>query len=307
MSLLTLMVYDWLLVFDREVEHVWRRKWSIGKVLYIISRYGTLLDIPMILVLQTAPYGTLSYDTCSAIYKISTWGTVFGVCISESILLLRTHALYSGSRRVTIPLSILYTVLVVAGLTITYIYLRTISFGPPPSPLFKGCYLTQQGAIIFFDPLLLLVFEFVVLVLTVRKGFRDFRTGTPLMRVVYRDSVSFFLVLFALAVSTIFVVALAPSQYGALVNTATRVFHSIICCRILLNIKQAAAPTNATTAMSVGISFATSPGESSRGETSQGESIQLVGCSSWDDERNLGSEMAGTSSQDRDHPVGAVE
>ncbi|KAF9792916.1 hypothetical protein BJ322DRAFT_85190 [Thelephora terrestris] len=235
------------------------------------------------------------------IYKISTWGTVFSICISESILLLRTHAVYSGSRRVTIPLSILYTVLVVAGVVITWSYLRTIGFGLPPSPLFTGCYLTQQGAIVFFDPLLLLTFEFVVVILTVRKGFRDFRTGTPLMRVVYRDSVSFFLVLFAF--STIFVVALTPPQYGALANTATRVFHSIICCRILLNIKQAAMPTNGTTAISAGMSFATPPGE----QTSQGETIQMVGCNSWDDERNLGSEMAGTSSQDKDRPVGEVE
>jgi hypothetical protein len=47
-----LKVYDWLLVLDREVEHVWRRKWSIGKVLYIISRYGTLVAIPLIIVCE---------------------------------------------------------------------------------------------------------------------------------------------------------------------------------------------------------------------------------------------------------------
>jgi len=40
-------VYDWLILLDREVEHVWRSEWSIPKVLFIIARYGALLDTPI--------------------------------------------------------------------------------------------------------------------------------------------------------------------------------------------------------------------------------------------------------------------
>ena len=38
-------VYDWLTLLDREVEHVWRSEWSMPKILFIISRYGTVLDM----------------------------------------------------------------------------------------------------------------------------------------------------------------------------------------------------------------------------------------------------------------------
>jgi len=38
-------VYDWLTVLDREVEHIWRSKWSIPKILFIVSRYGIFIDI----------------------------------------------------------------------------------------------------------------------------------------------------------------------------------------------------------------------------------------------------------------------
>jgi len=38
-------VYDWLTLLDREVEHIWRSKWSIPKILFIISRYGVFLDM----------------------------------------------------------------------------------------------------------------------------------------------------------------------------------------------------------------------------------------------------------------------
>lgn len=40
-------VYDWLILFDREVEHIWRKEWNIAKVLFIISRYGLFFDIPV--------------------------------------------------------------------------------------------------------------------------------------------------------------------------------------------------------------------------------------------------------------------
>ena len=37
-------VYDWLILLDREIEYVWRSKWTIPKALFVISRYGTLLE-----------------------------------------------------------------------------------------------------------------------------------------------------------------------------------------------------------------------------------------------------------------------
>jgi len=71
------------------------------------------------------------------------------------------------------------------------------SVGPPPSPLFKGCYLAQRDAIIFFNFLMLLVFELgnnpppfvrphakltpiaAVVILTVRRGFSDCASPPP--------------------------------------------------------------------------------------------------------------------------------
>jgi len=40
-----IQAHDWLTFLDREVEHIWRRNWSVGNILFIIARYGPLLDI----------------------------------------------------------------------------------------------------------------------------------------------------------------------------------------------------------------------------------------------------------------------
>ena len=68
---------------------------------------------------------------------------------------------------------------------------ETESVGPPPSNLFTGCHIKRRSVMVFFDFLLLLVFELgqnklslrfhlrsrdlitVVVILTVRRGFRD--------------------------------------------------------------------------------------------------------------------------------------
>jgi len=41
-------VYDWLILLDREVEHIWRSGWSIPKILFIVARYGAFLDMPIL-------------------------------------------------------------------------------------------------------------------------------------------------------------------------------------------------------------------------------------------------------------------
>ena len=46
-------VYDWLILLNREVEHVWRSKWSIPKILFIIARYGALFDTPIFIISES--------------------------------------------------------------------------------------------------------------------------------------------------------------------------------------------------------------------------------------------------------------
>ncbi|KAF9791081.1 hypothetical protein BJ322DRAFT_1208316 [Thelephora terrestris] len=284
LSMLALMVHDWLILLDREIEHVWRTQWGINKVLYIISRYGPFLDMPITIVTHIAPYGMIDYNTCNTLYKIATWNTFIGISISESILLLRTNAIYSRSKRVTIPLSVAYAVSAVAGIICTWLYLRNTVFGAPPSDLFSGCTLVRRDAIIFFDFLLLLVFELVVIILTVGRGFRDFHSGTSLLRVVYRDSVSFFLVLFGITLSAILILALAPPQFSGLMGASTRVMHSIICSRILLNLREAVTPNNTSTEVSTGLAFASSFGQ--RTTQPQHETIRLEVHHTWSGEES---------------------
>jgi hypothetical protein len=56
-------------------------------------------------------------------------------------------------------------------------------------------------------------------------------------------------------------------------GASARVLHSIVCCRILLNLKEAVTPGNTLTEVSTGLAFASSVGQ----QTGRPETIQLDG------------------------------
>ena len=48
-------VHDWLYLLGHEIEHIWRKNWSVGKVLYIITRYAPVVDTPLMTVCEPDP------------------------------------------------------------------------------------------------------------------------------------------------------------------------------------------------------------------------------------------------------------
>ena len=81
---------------------------------------------------------------------------------------------------------------------------------------------------------------------------------------------------------------------------STRVVHSIVCCRILLNLRQAAERRDSSTEMSTGLAFATTPEQ----QTGQAESIGLEGYGALGDEEDTRRQVDETVSQDGHLAIG---
>ncbi|KAJ6590408.1 hypothetical protein DFH09DRAFT_1139311, partial [Mycena vulgaris] len=88
-------VYDWMCTLDQEVSYVWNSSRTTGKLLFIINRY-----LPFVVV-------SVSVE-CLTRYKLISWLTVFGVHLSEVILMLRTYAIWERRRGVLVFLIILF-------------------------------------------------------------------------------------------------------------------------------------------------------------------------------------------------------
>ncbi|KZT51656.1 hypothetical protein CALCODRAFT_521235 [Calocera cornea HHB12733] len=128
MAAFALICYDTAIAMDQEIQHIWRAKWSFGKVLYLLSRYVTIFGV-LLWWLSTLPGLSNSLPrlvdnvrdvryllflllaaSCEVPARADALRRallITGVSV-DLIQLLRIRAVYSARRYVTIPLYLLF-------------------------------------------------------------------------------------------------------------------------------------------------------------------------------------------------------
>ena len=76
-------VHDWLILLDREVEHIWRGSWSLGKVLFFITRYGPFLDMPLTTTSELDPSIVGIGETLTRIVLFAAHNAPYGAISGE--------------------------------------------------------------------------------------------------------------------------------------------------------------------------------------------------------------------------------
>ncbi|KAI0075578.1 hypothetical protein K474DRAFT_1664124 [Panus rudis PR-1116 ss-1] len=243
---MSLLVSDWTILFSSEIELIWKSPWTLTKVLYLLSRYSPFIDTPLNLVYYLTP--DIRPEMCDTVYSICTWITGFGIGLAELVLLVRTYAIYERSRNVLIALGALWLLWVGGNIAVLYFFTNSVQYVEQTvlglNRNLPGCYTKSESPIIFVSFASLTLFEIVIVSMTVKKGFEHFRdaaylNGRRLAFVLYRDGVLFFIALLVFSAANVVLDIVAPREYLDLLNTLTRVLHSIVCCRVLLNIRHA--------------------------------------------------------------------
>ncbi|KAG2033564.1 hypothetical protein BDR03DRAFT_663650 [Suillus americanus] len=101
------VVYDWALSLGQEIELIWRQRWSLMTMLYMVIRY---IGIPysVISVLDNMPLVSLT-DAVSNIVDYATNGTsVVVTAMLGVIMIARLHAMYQRSRNMLIFLVVIF-------------------------------------------------------------------------------------------------------------------------------------------------------------------------------------------------------
>ncbi|EPQ55591.1 hypothetical protein GLOTRDRAFT_128814 [Gloeophyllum trabeum ATCC 11539] len=266
---MSLLVAEWFSVIGDEVELVWPSKRTIMKYLYILSRYGPFIDTPLNVIYYLQLH--ITPQTCLLNYRVSSSSTFIGIVVAENILVARTIALYGHSRRVFIALVTLSVLNCILGSVVMYFFLSSLAFGPQSPPL-PGCNMVRGSSIVFVNFVILVVWELVIVSMTAYKALNHLRASrTPLIQTLYRDGACLgqglkylrvsltdlpipdpgavtFCCLLVLSIGNIINFTIVPPEYLDLLDTLTRVLHSIVCCRVVLNIRKAARKEVITTA-----------------------------------------------------------
>ncbi|EMD33696.1 hypothetical protein CERSUDRAFT_67843 [Gelatoporia subvermispora B] len=186
-----------------KITLVWPSRWNYTKVLYILNRYSPFVDTA--LALQ---------------------------CLQEAIpkrfiLLVRTYALWNCNKYILVMLSAIFANAVDADAAIMR---------------YEGCVpINAQG--LWFNFLLNMIIEFVVIALTLLRRFVSAfstRTHSPMLKVLYRDGILFYLAMLAMSIMNICLILTAPPAISPMMQIPLRVVYSTLCSRALLNLRKAA-------------------------------------------------------------------
>jgi len=185
-----------------------------------------------------------SNSLCKGLDDASLFINIVGVILAEGILVLRTYAIWNSSKKIAwIFGGILFAILVgVLGFVIKAT--EDQRYGPSPSPsAFPGCFLIAANRQVWIGIFLTMLFETAVVITTLYKVFQQWKyreAASNLVHTIYRDGISFFILLFAVSLLNIIVVRTAPDALAFMFTSLHRVLHASLTERIILNIRRAA-------------------------------------------------------------------
>lgn len=249
---MAVLLYDCCITLGLEVEYIWKSKFSPVTFLYLLSRYLALFATSITI------YFYFGHDiptgVCKILDLISAWSLLICIAVAHLILLVRTYALLGQNKYVLYGLISLFLVEFGIDCWILELFMSSRRFGPPALPIWDGCFPISESSVGIYDYVAVIVYESVILMLTLYGGYVRFRhSATPLLVILYRDGVLFFLLLVALSLGNVLTLGIGmPKAY---LTTVQSVFHSILSTRILLHAREAATKPSSTYSTSASFAF----------------------------------------------------
>ncbi|EJD50237.1 hypothetical protein AURDEDRAFT_160772 [Auricularia subglabra TFB-10046 SS5] len=208
-----LFVYEYLITIGDEVELLWATAWGPAPVLYFATRYSALPEI------------------CLDI----TFSIVVGMLLGQSIIVLRTWALWDGSRAVirTFIVAGVLSVGIYSYLNVNWGIRTKFAASNTITPLMHGCIVTSPYHFIYIGRILFCCNDLALIMLTLIKYLQDCRcrSQTPqahqdsvqkrvgkLSNSLYMNAFTSFGLMLVIAIANLVVTLLVPTNYRFLLS-----------------------------------------------------------------------------------------
>ncbi|KAK6992677.1 hypothetical protein R3P38DRAFT_2569350 [Favolaschia claudopus] len=201
-----IIIFDHIITLDKEVELIWKRPWAAGKVIFIINRYYTMVSV---LINNYALFSSSLTDSVRIrFFQWQGWTGLIACMIAEVILQMRLYALYFLSKRVLILMASAFILSSASSAVIMGTVLHGIKAHAHPLPTVPTTFCAPSNVPSYFFAfwIPIISFESLLCFLALFRGFQTFRTsggstlfqsGRHLVAILIRDSVLYFLVMFA--------------------------------------------------------------------------------------------------------------
>ncbi|TFK66955.1 hypothetical protein BDN72DRAFT_125060 [Pluteus cervinus] len=235
---MTFLFYDYLITLDGEIGRIWILPWRLPKILFLINRYV----VPPTLVFNVSV--AFMYDVnpevsiCEVVRTWTTFPTALAMAVVQLALILRVQALYQQRRNITYFLWALFLANMISFLAISVVVIRGTSV-VPGNELFSGC-LYQAPSMFYVSWIPPLFFESVVIILTLYKIF-DYRKETtvyPALRILARDSLIYFIVMFSFLMANLFLARFGGGFFKGMLIGPSSVIACVAVARMTMNLRE---------------------------------------------------------------------
>ncbi|EIW63173.1 uncharacterized protein TRAVEDRAFT_43481 [Trametes versicolor FP-101664 SS1] len=231
---------------EREVELIWKKRWSVIKFAFLWHRYFGLLCV-ILQVYGQQPMEPLLQVACSFWFYWETWGYCAVLFTSEAVLLLWIYVVYNKNRWVLAVMGACYVAEVASVLTILAISFENFE----ASALhFLGVEYCVMGdfpttfrllwvPILAYDTLLLLLFLYRGCRSTLGCNRKHSYSHDSLLDMVYRHSLLNFLAIFGTYLACAAIWLTSPLGLYQIPVGFALALSITNCTRLLLNIRRA--------------------------------------------------------------------
>ncbi|TDL23993.1 hypothetical protein BD410DRAFT_131621 [Rickenella mellea] len=239
-SNMALFYFEYVITLGDEIEHVWLRKKTLPSILYLINRYLLVFGYIFLSLALWSPTWQNTGSLCAHFVKYEGVLTTTAIFVSELIMTLRTYALYERSKTVVFGLGLI----LIAQLIYSSVLISTGKpIVIPKNPAFNPCVLDgdhHMGRWAQTLGVIPLIFDAVVLVLTIGRLVKINR-GVPTMKILLRDGVIYFLIIFSSNFAWVMMNFFAPN-YQQTLTTFCSFITVIMVSRLTINLRTSASP-----------------------------------------------------------------
>ncbi|KAH7928857.1 hypothetical protein BV22DRAFT_1126216 [Leucogyrophana mollusca] len=136
MAVVTVLSYDYVLTFSKEVDLVWRRSFSLMSFLYVLVRYfglaiaiiaglwGNVIhgSVPVLLPTNSALLTSEGFYLGTALLQFTEWGSYVFIWAAEGVMIMRVYAMYTRSRVILSLLMLFFVATVAASIVLAVNY-----------------------------------------------------------------------------------------------------------------------------------------------------------------------------------------
>ncbi|PVF97485.1 hypothetical protein CPB86DRAFT_785787 [Serendipita vermifera] len=212
----SILCYDSILTFDDEIRLVWPEKWTLVKILFYINRVVSIFFISLNTYHLSGVAPPFSNSFCQVLILTTGYGAIFSFAITNWLLLARALALWGGTRKIVWCMTIFYLITYMATITVATIasleFVDSIFY----SPVAHVCGVTVRPRTLGSIWVPSICFELVLFTMLFIKLIRHAQltagTGSVprLIRVLHRDGIMYFLVIFCLRMFNLIAWAALP-------------------------------------------------------------------------------------------------